>query len=571
MKLHYGYSRSKNYGKAVSLSSLVINHEIRGQGINQWHIVEFDESSEFQLNLAANIYRLTVGFRYPKYYGRNLHRLYNCASNDGRYIKRTNYRYATNGKQEEKTLHTLASKHQKTFTDIAIELKEIIDVINSDLVKAKELLEGYGYIETSHDGMLTSFTSKVKEVSSPMYEVIQDLVKNKNYKEAISEYYRNFGDRLIKNDIYSNELIYLKREAGVELSGLELVALYGNSGSNELVSKHRERFIEIVDRQINLRKKKGLPTPLDILNSQVPTINEMVEERQNDWRSRVYFSDGKVKKGEDKVTINNFSVEYDKCLRGNIYPIFPDPVRQCEVIDISESKKYWSLWTPISQKDYVNKVTKKGLRLGFIDCLHPSEKGYRLIKGDGINDYMSEDQVVLSPVAGEGVMYTGATHKIGPTKYFEINVIRNDPDKAKKIGNVFLELCEEILRDTENELRVSLGLPRIGEGWISEMEMFNLIKMHFKDAKHHARPLWLKPQHLDVYIESQGIAFEYQGRQHYEPVEYFGGQESFKNTQVLDKRKKNLCKRNNVQLLYWKYDEPITKSLLLKKLEKTKT
>ena len=44
----------------------------------------------------------------------------------------------------------------------------------------------------------------------------------------------------------------------------------------------------------------------------------------------------------------------------------------------------------------------------------------------------------------------------------------------------------------------------------------------------------------------QKVGIEYQGQQHYEPAGYFGGEESFKQTQERDKRKKQLCDENGV-------------------------
>ena len=57
-------------------------------------------------------------------------------------------------------------------------------------------------------------------------------------------------------------------------------------------------------------------------------------------------------------------------------------------------------------------------------------------------------------------------------------------------------------------------------------------------------------------FDSKGILFliEYQGQQHYEPIEYFGGIEQFNLQQKYDNMKKEYCKKNNIQLLvipYW--------------------
>jgi hypothetical protein len=65
------------------------------------------------------------------------------------------------------------------------------------------------------------------------------------------------------------------------------------------------------------------------------------------------------------------------------------------------------------------------------------------------------------------------------------------------------------------------------------------------------------------------IAIEYNGKQHYEPVLYFGGQEGFLNTIKRDKAKKKKCKENKCHLIEVKYDEDLetfTKHLKMKYL-----
>ena len=59
-------------------------------------------------------------------------------------------------------------------------------------------------------------------------------------------------------------------------------------------------------------------------------------------------------------------------------------------------------------------------------------------------------------------------------------------------------------------------------------------------------------------LPSQNIAIEYQGQQHYEPVEAFGGLGSFENTIERDARKRRLSEENGVRVLDWRYDIPVT-------------
>ena len=54
------------------------------------------------------------------------------------------------------------------------------------------------------------------------------------------------------------------------------------------------------------------------------------------------------------------------------------------------------------------------------------------------------------------------------------------------------------------------------------------------------------------------LAIEYDGIQHFKPVEYFGGVESLKKVQERDKRKNRFCEENNIKLIripYWQFDE----------------
>ena len=106
-------------------------------------------------------------------------------------------------------------------------------------------------------------------------------------------------------------------------------------------------------------------------------------------------------------------------------------------------------------------------------------------------------------------------------------------------------------KEAENKARSIAGVPKIGEGWVSETALFRKLEAEFSNTKvvQHGRPTWLGRQHFDIWFPNWKIAVEYHGRQHFEPVEFFGGKEVFHETVERDKRKAKLAKKHGVKLL----------------------
>jgi predicted dinucleotide-binding enzyme len=119
------------------------------------------------------------------------------------------------------------------------------------------------------------------------------------------------------------------------------------------------------------------------------------------------------------------------------------------------------------------------------------------------------------------------------------------------LDETFAAWFSETLRTAANRLRDEMGVPRIGEGWISETALFAEIQDAFSElvVVQHGRPKWLGRQHFDIWIPEANVAIEYHGAQHFRPVAFFGGEAAFRATQARDKKKLALAKRHGVQLL----------------------
>lgn len=73
---------------------------------------------------------------------------------------------------------------------------------------------------------------------------------------------------------------------------------------------------------------------------------------------------------------------------------------------------------------------------------------------------------------------------------------------------------------------------------------------------------------FDFYLPEYNLLIEYDGIQHYEIVEVFGGFDGFVDTKIRDTVKNIYCERNNIELLripYFKYDE--IENILLNKIK----
>lgn len=108
-----------------------------------------------------------------------------------------------------------------------------------------------------------------------------------------------------------------------------------------------------------------------------------------------------------------------------------------------------------------------------------------------------------------------------------------------------------------------------------ETDIRNLLIENNIEFEEQKRFSWLGLQSLDFYLPKQRIAIECQGRQHFEPINFFGGEESLKAEYKRDKLKNDLCLDNGVKLIYYanyKYNFPYevltNKNKLLKSIIK---
>ena len=162
-------------------------------------------------------------------------------------------------------------------------------------------------------------------------------------------------------------------------------------------------------------------------------------------------------------------------------------------------------------------------------------------------------------VTTENSEYSGFLKRYLP--YFRL-------ENKKQFGEIFHFDKEDNVR-VENDLRQYFGYPKIGEKWISETHLFHLIKEIFPEYNpiFHYSGGEMQGLELDIFIQELRLGIEYQGEQHYQIIEHWGGEEGLNKRIENDKRKLELCKQNNYTLIEFTFNDDLNRDLVIERLE----
>ena len=116
--------------------------------------------------------------------------------------------------------------------------------------------------------------------------------------------------------------------------------------------------------------------------------------------------------------------------------------------------------------------------------------------------------------------------------------------------------CSALKKAVENKIRKEIEVPLIGSKRIKETSLLTILKKIFvgKTILREHTPSFLGRQRFDFFIKELNVAIEWNGEQHYRPIDFFGGTSGFKATLKRDEQKRMLCKENNIRLIELKYD-----------------
>ncbi len=119
--------------------------------------------------------------------------------------------------------------------------------------------------------------------------------------------------------------------------------------------------------------------------------------------------------------------------------------------------------------------------------------------------------------------------------------------------------CKHEWYTTPNSFLSGYGCPECNQskgeiqvsGWLDSRNVDYLIEYKYKDCKN------IEPLAFDFYVPKYNTLVEFDGKQHFEPIEWFGGLADFEYRKQNDNIKNQYCKDNNIPLLripYWDFD-----------------
>lgn len=173
----------------------------------------------------------------------------------------------------------------------------------------------------------------------------------------------------------------------------------------------------------------------------------------------------------------------------------------------------------------------------------------------------------------EKVKYAIAVKKHESINYF-IKTI-----KVKETLNFSSYAFKEIINTEEggNDDYCKIPFTIFKSPWKSEAQMVEILKQAYpkKTILTQYTPYFNNEKDVirfryDAFILEDKIAVEYQGIQHFCPVEYFGGEEAYKKGQERDKYKKEKSVKHGIAIVYMNYYENMTVNLIKQKISEAK-
>lgn len=119
------------------------------------------------------------------------------------------------------------------------------------------------------------------------------------------------------------------------------------------------------------------------------------------------------------------------------------------------------------------------------------------------------------------------------------------------------------LQTPQNHITSKQGCPKCkcSKGEREIIKFLENINLNYDYQKRFHDCKYKKYLIFDFYISEKNICIEFDGKQHFDPIFYFGGKKGLESTQERDEIKNKYCESKNIKLIRIRYDEDINEIL----------
>ena len=205
--------------------------------------------------------------------------------------------------------------------------------------------------------------------------------------------------------------------------------------------------------------------------------------------------------------------------------------------------------------------------------IHNFKYDYSLIEFTKCNDKIKIickkhgifEQTPQSHLSGSGCNICGGSKKKTNEEFIiESNIIHNykydySLSEYKNAKTKIKIICKEhgVFEQKPSHHITGIGCPSCNESK-GEKEVRNFLisnNIKFTQNKRFNKCKDKTSLPFDFYLPGHNICIEYDGIQHFEVINYFGGESALKTQKIRDQIKTDYCKNNNIKLIRIKYNE----------------
>lgn len=222
----------------------------------------------------------------------------------------------------------------------------------------------------------------------------------------------------------------------------------------------------------------------------------------------------------------------------------------------------------LTRDEYINKIFDINPKIELIgDYKNANFKTTHLCKVCG-NKWLAYPSNILS---GKGCKVCGSKSSADFRRKTQLDylkqvqninnniIVLGEYKTAKDLISHQCNICGNIWYASPDNILHGHGCPRCsesqGERVIRGYLQSNFINFKSQYTFDDCKNKKLLP--FDFYLTDYNICIEYDGIQHFQPVEYFGGEDELKQVQKRDAIKTQYCEDNNIPLLRIRYDQNI--------------